>query len=154
MPASVRFSRRSGNSSRKPSARGQFSITQLNPQATRLVDFTDDVDALKGALGRLGRRGRSEPDGDQMLDAILQAAKALRQRKAERPVILALTVTGGLPQSIEPTDVLTALRLSGASLNVVYITGAELGMVMGTDPNNPAAASNRPERDRPSGRRR
>ncbi len=118
----------------KTIGRGQFSITQLNPQATRLVDFTNDVDALKGALGRLGRRGRSEPDGDQMLDAILQSAKALRQRKAERPVILALTVTGGQPQSIEPTDVLTALRLSGASLNVVFVTGAELGMVMGDGP--------------------
>jgi hypothetical protein len=118
----------------KTVGRAQFSITQLNPQATRLVDFTDDVDALKGALGRLGRRGRSEPDGDQMLDAILQAAKALRQRKAERPVILALTITGGLSQAIEPTDVLTALRLSGASLNVVFIIGAELGMVMGDGP--------------------
>jgi hypothetical protein len=112
----------------------QFSITQLNPQATRLVDFTDDVGALKGALGRLGSRGRLQADGDQMLDAVLQAAKALQQRKAERPVILALTVAGGQPQSIEPRDVLTALRLSGAALNVVFVTGADLGMLMGDGP--------------------
>jgi hypothetical protein len=113
---------------------GQFSITQLNPQATRVVDFTDDAGALKDALGRLGPRGRAVPDGDQMLDAILQAAKSLRQRKAERPVILSLTVAGGKPESIEPTDVLTALRLSGAGLNVVFVLGAELGMVMGDGP--------------------
>jgi hypothetical protein len=118
----------------KTIGRGQFSITQLNPQAIKVVDFTDDVAALKAGLGRLGRRGRLQPDGDQMPDAILQAAKSLQQRKAERPVILALTVAGGQPQSVEPTDVLTAIRLSGAALNVVYVTGADLGMVMGDGP--------------------
>jgi hypothetical protein len=42
-----------------------------------------------------------------MPDAILHSAKTLQHRKAERPVILALTVAGGQPQSVEPTDVLT-----------------------------------------------
>jgi hypothetical protein len=118
----------------KTIAGGQFSITHLNPQATKVVDFTDDVAALKGALGRLGPRGRLQADGDQMLDAVLQAAKALQQRKAERPVILALTVAGGQPQSIEPRDVLTAVRLSGAALNVIFVTGADVGMVLGDGP--------------------
>jgi hypothetical protein len=115
----------------KSLGRGQFSITLLSPQASMVVDFTEDVAALKGALGRLGPRGRIQPDGDQMLDAIERAAKALRQRKAERPVILALTVAGSQPQSVEPTNVVTAVRASGATLNVVFVTGADLGMVMG-----------------------
>ena len=118
----------------KTLGRGQFSLTLLNPQATRIVDFTDDVAALKTALGRLGQRGRLQPDGDQMLDAIVQAARAMQQRKAERPVIVALTLAGGQPQSVEPIDVLAAMRSSGAMLNVVFLTGADLGMVMGDGP--------------------
>ncbi len=113
---------------------GQFSITVLTPQATLLVDFTDDVSALKTALGRLGPRGRVQTDGDQMLDAIARAAKSLQQRKAERPIILALTGTGGQPQSIEPNDVLTTVRSSRAQLNVLFVTGAEVGMVLGDGP--------------------
>ena len=57
-----------------------------------------------------------------------------KQRKAERPVIVALTVAGGKPESIEPTDVLTPFRSSGAALNVVFVTGADVGMVMGDGP--------------------
>jgi len=114
--------------------RGQFSITVLTPQASQIVDFTDDVASLKTAIGRLGVRGRVQTDGDQLIDAIAHAAKALRQRKAERPIILALTVAGGQPESVEPRDVLNTLRSSGAGLNVVFVTGAELGMVLGDGP--------------------
>jgi hypothetical protein len=114
--------------------RGQFSITLLTPQASLVVDFTDDVAALKSAIGRLGLRGRVQTDGDQMIDAIARAAKALQQRKAERPIILALTVAGGQPESVDPRDVLNTLRSSGAGLNVVFVTGAELGMVLGDGP--------------------
>ena len=113
---------------------GQFSISLLSPQAAKIVDFTEDVAALKNALGRLGARGRLQPDGDQMLEAIADSAKTLQQRKAERPVILAMTAAGGQPHSIEPQNVLTALRLSGATLNVLFVTGADLGMVMGDGP--------------------
>ena len=115
-------------------ARGQFSITLLNPQASMLVDFTNDPSALRDALGRLGKRGRLQADGDQMLDAIDRAAKALQQRKAERAVVVALTLTGGKPESIAPDNVLKSVRASGAMLNVVHLVGADLGMVMGDGP--------------------
>jgi hypothetical protein len=114
--------------------RGQFSISLLSPQALKIVDFTEDVAALKNALGRLGARGRVQTDGDQMPEAIADAAKTLQQRKAERPVILAMTMAGGQLHSIEPDNVLKALRLSGAALNVVSVTGADLGQVMGDGP--------------------
>lgn len=113
---------------------GQFSISLLSPQAAKVVDFTEDVDALKNALGRLGARGRLQPDGDQLPEAIADAAKTLQRRKAERPVILALTIAGGQLHSVEPENVLTTLRLSGASLNVVFVTGADLGKVLGDGP--------------------
>jgi hypothetical protein len=114
--------------------RGQFSITLLNPQAVPVVDFTADGAALKNALLRLGRRARIQPDGDQMLDAIGRAAKALERRNAERAIILALTLAGGQPESVEPRDVLNAVRSSGAMLNVVHVIGADIGMVMGDGP--------------------
>ena len=57
-------------------------------------------------------------------DAIGRAAKALERRKAERAVILALTLTGGQPDSVEPRDVLNDIRSSGAMLNVVHVIGA------------------------------
>lgn len=116
-------------------ARGQFSVTLLNPQASMLVDFTNDPSALRDALGRLGKRGRMQADGDQMLDAIDRAAKSLQQRKAERSVVVALTLTGGKPESIEPKNVLNSLRAAGTMLNVVYLIGADLGMVMGDGPS-------------------
>jgi len=115
-------------------AGGQFSITLLNPQASMLVDYTNDPAALREALGRLGKRGRMEADGDQMLDAIERAAKGLQQRKAERAVVVAMTLTGGKPQSIEPKNVLDSVRDSGTMLNVVHLLGADLGMVMGDGP--------------------
>ena len=99
-----------------------------------LVDFTNDPSALRDALGRLGKRGRMEADGDQMLDAIDRAAKALQQRKAERAVIVALTLVGGKPESIEPNNVLNSVRAGGTMLNVVHLLGADLGMVMGDGP--------------------
>jgi hypothetical protein len=115
-------------------ARGLFSITLLTPQASMVVDFTNDPSALREALGRLGKRGRMQPDGDQMLDAIDRTARALQQRKAERGVIVAMTLAGGTPESIQPDEVLASLRASGAMLNVVHVLGAELGMVMGDGP--------------------
>ena len=115
-------------------ARGQFSITLLNPQASMLVDFTIDPPALRDALGRLGKRGRVQVDGDQMLEAIDQAAKTLQQRKAERGVVVAMTLTGGKPESIEPNNVLASLRQGGTMLNVVHLIGADVGMVMGDGP--------------------
>lgn len=114
--------------------RGQFSISLLNPQASRLVDFTEDVNALKNALGLLGPRGRIQPDGDQMPEAIADTAKALQTRKAERPVILAMTIAGGQLHTLAPDNVLNPLRQSGAGLNVVFVTGADLGQVMGDGP--------------------
>ena len=117
-------------------ARGQFSIMLLNPQPSMLVDFTNEPSALREALGRLGRRGRIQVDGDQMLDAIDRAAKEFQRRKAERAVIVALTLTGGKPELIEPDNVLASMRASGTMLNVVHLLGADLGMVMGDGPRH------------------
>jgi len=113
---------------------GQFAVSVLDPKATKLADFTADFAPLQKALSQLSARQRVKPDGDQLPEAILEAAKSLQQMKAERPVIVALTIVGASPQVVDPEYVLTTLRASGASLNVVGGSGAELGRIMNDGP--------------------
>jgi hypothetical protein len=62
------------------------------------------------------------------------AAKELQQRKARRPVIVVLTVSGEKALSSMADMALDALKSSGASLNVLYITGIDLGKVLADGP--------------------
>ena len=113
---------------------GQFAISLLNPQAVKVTDFTEDTNALKDALGRIGQRGRITPDGEQIIEAVAEAAKELRKRKAARPAIVVLTVSGEKAQSTQADEALNAVKSSGASLNVLYVTGITLGSVLGDGP--------------------
>lgn len=113
---------------------GQFAIRAFNPQANKLTDFTEDVGALKTALNGIGARGKVPTTGEQMLEAITDAAKELQQRKAARPVIVVLTVGGEQAQSNQADPALNALKNSGASLTVVHVAGLELGQVLGDGP--------------------
>jgi len=72
--------------------------------------------------------------GEQMMEAIADAAKELQQRKAARPAIVVLTVAGEQAQSPLADPALNALRSSGASLHVVHLAGLELGEVLGDGP--------------------
>lgn len=114
--------------------RAEFALRILNPQAIKVMDFTRDGDDLRRVVGRLGRRGGVPVDGEQIIAGIFDAAKELRERKAGRPSILALTVTGEKVLSDLSDEALNALKDSGASLNVVYLTGVELGRVLGDGP--------------------
>src|SRR5262245_54527631 len=87
-----------------------FAIRAFNPQPSRLADFTGDVAALKNALNNIGPRGRIAGTGDQMIEAVGDAAKELLQRKAARPVIVVLTVGGEQAQSPLAEETLSALK--------------------------------------------
>jgi hypothetical protein len=112
----------------------KFSISQFTPQAAQVLDSSDDVSAIQSALGKLGPRGKVEGSGEQLIDAISESSKTLQQRKAARPVILVLTVSGENEESLNPQPVLNQVRLSGAQLNVVFFTGAGTGQVLGDGP--------------------
>jgi VWFA-related protein len=112
----------------------QFSIRAFNPQPSRLADFTEDVNVLKTAINGIGPRGKVTTVGEQMVDAIAEAAKELQQRKAARPAIIVLTVGGEQAQSVQAEPTLNALKSSGASLSVVHVAGLELGQVLGDGP--------------------
>jgi len=114
--------------------RAEYAIRVLNPQAIKVMDFTQNGDDLRAALGRMGQRGRVTVDNEQMIAGVFDAAKELRQRKARRASIIALTVAGEKPLADNADEALNALKNSGASLSVVHVTGVELGKVLGDGP--------------------
>jgi len=115
-------------------AQAEFAMWVLSPQAIKVMDFTHNADDLRTALGRIGQRGKIPNDGEQIIAGVGEAAKELQQRKAPRPVIIALTVTGEKALSELGDPALNALKSSGASLSVVHLTGIDLGKVLGDGP--------------------
>ena len=113
---------------------GVFAIRALNPQASKLTDFTDDTVALRTALGGIGPRGRITSIGEQIVEAVREAAADLRQRRAVRPAIVVVTVIGEQLQSAQADATLSALQNSGASLSVVHMSYLQLGHVLGDGP--------------------
>jgi hypothetical protein len=113
---------------------GQIAIRAFNPQPSVVTDFTEDVGALQKALAAIGPRGRVITGGDQMVDAVAEAATELQRRKAPRAAIVVLTVGGEKAQSNQAESTLNAVRNSGASLSVVHLAGIELGQVLGDGP--------------------
>ena len=114
--------------------RAEYAIRVLNPQAIKVQDFTQNGDELRTALGRMGQRGRVPVDNEQIIAGVFDAAKELQQRKAARPAIIVLTVTGEKALADTADETLKELKNSGASLSVVYLTGVELGKVLGDGP--------------------
>jgi hypothetical protein len=114
--------------------RAEFAIRVLQPQAIKVQDFTKNGDELRSALGRMGQRGRVQPDNEQIIAGVFDAAKELQQREARRPAIVALTATGEKALADTADETLNALKASGASLSVLYLTGVELGKVLGDGP--------------------
>jgi hypothetical protein len=112
--------------------KAKFSISQFTPQAVKLIENTDDVKLIQGALDKLGPRGKISTQGQQMVEAIDIAAKALQQRGAVRPVILVLTLNGG--QSDNPDFAMKTLQSTGAMLNVVFLQNSDIGQVLGDGP--------------------
>jgi hypothetical protein len=114
--------------------RADMSISMLNPQPFRLVDYTSSPSALMGAVKKLTQRGRIQHDGQQVAEAVAWASKELRDREARRPAILVLTATGE-SGTIEVDDfILRDLKESGAALHVVHLNGVDLGMVLSEGP--------------------
>ena len=111
--------------------RAVFAISVLSPQPIKVADFTIDGDTLRAAIGRMGQRGKIQSDGEQIIAAVSDAAKELQKRKASRASIIALTIVGEKALADTADEAVDALKNSGASLNVVYLSGLDLGKVLG-----------------------
>ena len=113
---------------------GVFAIRALNPQPSPLTDFTANPADLRAALDGIGRRGRVISAGEQIIEAVGEAARELQQRHAPRPAIVVVTLVGEQLQSDHADRALTSLRNSGASLSVLHLTATKLGQVLGDGP--------------------
>jgi VWFA-related protein len=114
---------------------GDFGLRSITGQVQKLVGYTHDVAALRGAIDRLGPRAAT-PDGGQLLEAISDSARELRQREAGRPVIVALTVGGDEQSPLTGDLVLDQLRDSRAILYVVSVASSAIRTPTG--PTRPA----------------
>jgi hypothetical protein len=122
--------------------RARYSISLLNPQADKILDFTNDFDLLQGALNKVGRRGAIAVDDEQLVEAIANAVRDLQRRNAVRPAIVMFTL-GGDGGARNPDLVMTQLRRSGASLHVIYLTADKIGQVLGDGPRETGGLSER-----------
>jgi hypothetical protein len=115
--------------------RANFTIYQFKPQAVKLLDASHDFDGIQAALNALGPRGRVEMRGEQIVEALGTTARALQQSRPARPVIMVFTV-GGDSGHANPDIILNQLRHSGASVNVIYLQTAGIGLVLGDSPDD------------------
>lgn len=111
----------------------KFTIFEMKPQAVKLVDQSNDTKVIQDALNKLGPRGKMDHDGENLNEAIGTAARTLRAMKSARPVIIVLTI-GGVGQVRNANFVMDQLRDSGAMLNVLYVSNADIGVVIGDGP--------------------
>ena len=61
----------------------KFSIRVLNPQADKVLDYGDaDVSVIQGALDKLGRRGKIQGHGEQLLELVEMRGESWAYREA------------------------------------------------------------------------
>jgi VWFA-related protein len=105
--------------------RAIMSLSSVVGQTMKLVDYTEDEDALMQGIATLNARPGT-PDGGQLLEGISEAANELRRLEARRPVIIALTVGGEEHSTVNSQHVLEQLRDSGAVLHVFSVERSAL----------------------------
>jgi VWFA-related protein len=112
----------------------EFSLSTINVQQMKLVDFTAKAADLSAAIGQLVARPAAD-DGGQLLEGIYETARDFQKRFARRPVIVALTVAGEEHSTIPAHHVLEELHKSGAALHVIAINSSALrGMAVAQRP--------------------
>ena len=112
--------------------RAEFSLTSVVVQPERIFDYSDDVQALRAGLNRVGSRGVQR--GAQLMEAIQDATMSVPS-ETRRPVIVVMRVGGESPSSLAASDVRTQLRNSGAVLYVLSTAGAERGASSSPSPS-------------------
>jgi len=102
----------------KMQGHGEIGIVTGGERTTSLVPSTTDVNALKRGISRIFARPGA---GAYMLDGIQEVSEGFRKRKAERPVIVAITMEGVEFSNLQHETVLKALDASGAALHMLSI---------------------------------
>jgi VWFA-related protein len=98
--------------------RAEIGLITVGDRPTVLAPYTKDTEVLNKQVRRLFPRTNS---GAYLLDAIVDASRALAKREAKRPVILAITFEGVEHSNVHHDTVLKELAKSGATLHVIAI---------------------------------
>ena len=91
----------------------EIGIVTVGERSTSVVPSTADINALKRGITRIFARSGS---GAYLLDGILEVSQGFQKRKADRPVIVAVTMEGVEFSNLQQETVLKALDASGATL--------------------------------------
>jgi VWFA-related protein len=98
--------------------KAEIALITFGERPTTLTDYTGTAAQLKRGIGRLFARPGSGP---YLLDALVDASRGLERRKAERPVMVVVTIEGIEFSNRHYQTVLDELRRSGAVLHVLAI---------------------------------
>jgi VWFA-related protein len=110
----------------KLNGHGEIGIVTSGDRATSLVGSTTSAVALKTGINRIFARPGA---GARFLDAVMDVSQGFERRKAERPVIVALTMEAGPEYSnLHYQNVLKQLESSGAELHVLSVGSPSASM--------------------------
>lgn len=100
-------------------------LVTTGDRPTVVVDFNPSFSAVSRGIDRISPRPGA---GATLMEAIVETARDLRARKAQRPVIVAFVVEAG-PEfgTLRRSHVADALREAGASLWTIVLTSARGG---------------------------
>jgi Ca-activated chloride channel family protein len=98
--------------------RHEVALIAYGERPTVLVDYTRDVKRLQSGLGMIFPRANS---GTELLDAIVEAARGLQLRKAERPVIVVFNARGQEFGERSHQSVIDALRPIPVALHALVL---------------------------------
>jgi VWFA-related protein len=107
---------------------GQFAIMAIGSQNLSLLEFTSEPQAIHGGLSRLLTRS-SPPTA--VLDGLLEAARSLKRREAQRPIIVLVATEGADFSHARPETVLETIQSSRAQ---VYYLGLGTPVTQGVRP--------------------
>jgi VWFA-related protein len=111
-----------------------FAVYSVLVQPERVVDYTNDPNTLRAAIGRLGPRARTA-QGPQLMEALADVVPTVRG-EAERSVVLVCRVGGESSTTLRSETVRKELARRGSVLYVVSTSGAQRpvpSQVQGTD---------------------
>jgi len=97
---------------------GPIALITFADRPTILVDYTTSVKELQTGIGRVFAMPGS---GATLLDAIKDASQGLAKREADRTAIVVLTTESTEFSTLHYTQVLDAVRASGASVHALVL---------------------------------
>lgn len=104
---------------------GPKALIGFADRPTILTDYTDDMKTLQSGVGRIFAMPAS---GATLLDAIRDAARGLGRREDDRAAVVVLTTEGTEFSTLHYTQVLDAVRDSGAQLHAVVLTNPAISL--------------------------